>query len=90
MSDALEDYQNTRDEQSAGTYELTTSISELSLTPYYDSVFRAASKSPEYTKKFFGLIAGGIPGEVFFAPDNLAELYAAVNLPLGDRHLTSA
>lgn len=90
MIDALEDYQNTRDEQSAGTYELTTSISELSLTPYYDSVFRAASKSPEYTKKFFGLIAGGIPGEVFFAPDNLAELYAAVNLPLGDRHLTSA
>lgn len=90
MIDALEDYQNTRDEQSAGTYELTTSISELKLTPYYDSVFRAASKSPEYTKKFFGLIAGGIPGEEFFSPANLADLYAEVNLPHGDRHLTSA
>lgn len=90
LEEALESYQRERDAQSAGTYELTTSISELSLTPYYDSVFRAASKSPEYTKKFFGLIAGGIPGEEFFAPEKLAELYAQVNMPTEARHLTSA
>ncbi|MDT2007057.1 NAD(P)/FAD-dependent oxidoreductase [Rhodococcus opacus] len=90
MGEALADYQRTRDEQSAGTYELTLSISELTLTPYYDSVFRAAAKSPAYTKKFFGLIAGGIPGEEFFAPQNLADLYAEVDLPESDRHLTPA
>lgn len=90
LYDALASYQADRDAQSAGTYELTKSISELSLTPYYDSVFRAASKSPDYTTKFFGLIAGGYPGEEFFAPDNLAELYATVDLPVGDRHLVQA
>lgn len=90
MDEALADYQRTRDEQSAGTYELTLSISELTLTPYYDSVFRAAAKSPAYTRKFFGLIAGGIPGEEFFAPQNLADLYAEVDLPESDRHLTPA
>ncbi len=68
---------------------MTTAISELKLTPYYDSVFRAASKSTVYTRKFFGLIAGGIPGEVFFAPENLAALYAEVNMPVASRLLTS-
>jgi flavin-dependent dehydrogenase len=90
LYEALAAYQADRDAQSAGTYELTKSISELTLTPYYDSVFRAASKSPEYTKKFFGLIAGGYPGEEFFNPENLAELYATVDLPVGDRHLVQA
>ncbi|GGF34113.1 FAD-dependent oxidoreductase [Williamsia phyllosphaerae] len=90
LDEALAAYQAERDAQSAGTFELTKSISELSLTPYYDSVFRAASKSPEYTRKFFGLIAGGYPGEEFFAPENLAELYATVGLPADDRHLVPA
>ncbi|MGC0362204.1 flavin-dependent dehydrogenase [Rhodococcus sp. 27YEA15] len=89
MLEALAEYQNSRDAQSQGTYELTTSISELSLTPYYDSVFRAAGRSERYTKRFFGLIAGGITGEDFFAPENLAALYAEVDLPTRDRHLTA-
>ena len=87
IDEAVAEYVEVRDEQSRGTYDLTCSISELSLTPYYDSVFRATSQSPEYTRKFFGLIAGGIPGEEFFAPHNLEQLYDEVGMPAEQRHL---
>jgi hypothetical protein len=42
----------------------------------------------EYTTKFFGLIAGGIPGEEFFAPANLEKLYEKVDFPADRRFLT--
>jgi flavin-dependent dehydrogenase len=87
IDDAAAEYAKIRDAESNGTFELTCSISELRLTPYYDSVFRATSQSPEYTTKFFGLIAGGIPGEEFFAPANLEKLYEEVGMPADKRHL---
>ncbi|CAJ61835.1 MULTISPECIES: NAD(P)/FAD-dependent oxidoreductase [Frankia] len=86
--EAVEEYTKIRDAESNGTFELTCSLAELSLTPYYDSVFRATSMSPEYTTKFFGLIAGGIPGEEFFAPANLERLYEDVNMPADRRIVT--
>ena len=84
----LAEYQRERDAQSASTYELTQSISELSLTPYYDSVFRATSLSPDYSKKFFGLIAGLYPPDKFFGEAELAELYETVGFPSERRYLT--
>jgi flavin-dependent dehydrogenase len=90
IDDAVAEYVKIRDEESNGTFELTCSLSELRLTPYYDSVFRATSLSPEYTKKFFGLIAGGIPGEQFFAPANLERLYEEVGLPREKRFLKAS
>lgn len=90
IDEATADYAKERDAASAGTFELTCSISELTLTPFYDSVFRATAQSPDYTRKFFGLIAGGYPGEEFFAPDNLRALYEDVGLPTAQRHLTAA
>jgi flavin-dependent dehydrogenase len=88
VDEAVNEYVKIRDAESNGTFELTCSLAELSLTPYYDSVFRATSLSPEYTKKFFGLIGGGIPGEEFFAPANLERLYEEVGLPPEKRFLT--
>ena len=90
MDAALAEYVKLRDEQSNGTFELTCSLAELSLTPYYDSVFRAASQSPSYTAKFFGLIAGGIHGDEFFAPQALEALYEEVGFPQDKRLLTQA
>ncbi len=72
------------------SFDFTVAISDLSLTPYHDSVFRAASHSPRYTKKFFGHIGGGISAEEFFDPESLAELYREVDLPEADRHLVPA
>lgn len=88
MEEALGEYEKIRDAESAGTFQLTCSLSELKLTPFYDAVFRATSQSPSYTKKFFGLIAGGYHGEEFFAPHNLEQLYDEVGTPAGQRLLT--
>ena len=85
---AVAEYEKLRDEQSNGTFELTCSISELTLEPYYDSVFRATSMSPSGIKQFFGLIAGGIPGEEYFAPSNLQRIYDEVDFPQDKRLLT--
>ncbi|MEU5695099.1 NAD(P)/FAD-dependent oxidoreductase [Actinosynnema sp. NPDC020468] len=90
IDDATAEYAKLRDEESAGTFELTTSISELTLSPYYDSVFRATSQSPTGIKQFFGLIAGGIPGEQYFSPANLERMYDEVDFPRDKRFLTQS
>jgi 2-polyprenyl-6-methoxyphenol hydroxylase-like FAD-dependent oxidoreductase len=88
MDEALAEYEKVRDTESAGTFKLTCNLAELKLTPYYDAVFSATSQSPSYIKKFFGLIAGGYPGEEFFAPHNLEQLYDEVGAPQEKRILT--
>ncbi|MFC4128775.1 NAD(P)/FAD-dependent oxidoreductase [Nocardia rhizosphaerae] len=89
FAETMPEYQRERDAQSASTYELTQSISELTLTPYYDSVFRAASMSEHYSKKFFGLIAGLYPPDKFFGEAELTALYEEVNFPVADRHVVN-
>ncbi|MEU4596810.1 NAD(P)/FAD-dependent oxidoreductase [Nocardia sp. NPDC023988] len=89
FEETLPEYQRERDAQSASTYELTQSISELTLTPYYDSVFRAASRSEHYSKKFFGLIAGLYPPDKFFGEAELTALYEEVDFPVADRHVVN-
>ncbi|WP_107656129.1 NAD(P)/FAD-dependent oxidoreductase [Nocardia suismassiliense] len=88
MAEVLAEYERERDTQSASTYELTLSISELTLTPYYDSVFRATSYDAEYTKGFFGLIAGIYSPEKYFGEQELADLYEKVDFPMAARHVT--
>ncbi|MFD6268712.1 NAD(P)/FAD-dependent oxidoreductase [Nocardia asteroides] len=89
FEETMPEYQRERDAQSASTYELTQSISDLTLTPYYDSVFRAASRSEHYSKKFFGLIAGLYPPDKFFGEEELAALYEEVSFPVADRHVVN-
>ena len=89
LDDAAAEYAKVRDEESHGTFELTCNLSRLVLTPFLHSVFSATAESPRYIKRFFGLIAGGIPGHDFFHPDHLAELYEEVGMP-ADRRLLSA
>ncbi|MBF6183924.1 MULTISPECIES: NAD(P)/FAD-dependent oxidoreductase [Nocardia] len=88
LAEALAEYERERDAQSASTFELTLSISELTLTPYYDSVFRATSMDADYTKKFFGLIAGIYPPDKYFGEQELAALYEKVNFPEAARHVS--
>ncbi|MEV2215008.1 NAD(P)/FAD-dependent oxidoreductase [Streptomyces sp. NPDC050997] len=88
--DAVAEYAKLRDVQSNGTFELTCTLSELSLTPYYDSVFRAAAQSPKYSAQFLGLIAGGVHGDEFFSTANLEALYEEVGFPQDKRLLTQS
>lgn len=75
LDEALAGYATERDESSRHTYEFTCAVSELTLPPDLEAVFRATSHSPEYTRKFFGLVAGSVSGHEFFDPASLAQLY---------------
>ncbi|MCK9926380.1 NAD(P)/FAD-dependent oxidoreductase [Frankia sp. Mgl5] len=90
LDDAAAEYVKIRDEESHGTFELTCTLSHLVLPPFLHSAFAATAQSPRYTKKFFGLIAGGVPGHDFFHPDNLAELYEEVGMPAEKRLLSAS
>lgn len=88
IDDAVAEYAKFRDEDSRGSYAMTCSISELELTPYFDSVFRATSMSPHFKRRFFTMLGGGIHGEEFFAPDELTKLYDEVDFPAEKRILS--
>lgn len=78
---ALAEYAHERDDRSHHTYMFTVAISELQLPPAWDPIFRATAASPEYTRKFFGMVAGAVSGDDFFAPENLAWLYESTGMP---------
>lgn len=80
LDEATAAYAAERDARSHHTYEFTVAISELRLSDEWDAIFRAAERSPEYTRKFFGMVAGGVPGEDFFDPDNLAWLFETTGM----------
>ncbi|MDG4819256.1 NAD(P)/FAD-dependent oxidoreductase [Micromonospora carbonacea] len=81
MDDALADYVKVRDEETAPVYDYTTSVAELTLTPYLETVLGAISTSQEWTTKMLGIIAGGVEGYEIFAPDNLDRLYDDAGVP---------
>ncbi len=80
LDGALAEYHRERDERSHHTFDFTVAISELTLSDEWDAIFRAASVSPEYTRKFFGMVAGGVTGQEFFAPENLAWLFESTGM----------
>ncbi|GAA2805572.1 NAD(P)/FAD-dependent oxidoreductase [Saccharopolyspora taberi] len=88
IDEAVAEYVRLRDEDSRGSYALTCSISELELTPYFDSVFRATSMSEGFKRRFFTMLGGGIHGDEFFAVDQLEKLYEEVDFPAEKRILS--
>ncbi|MYV51243.1 NAD(P)/FAD-dependent oxidoreductase [Streptomyces sp. SID3212] len=82
MEEALAAYQATRDEESAGVYDYTTTLAELTpLPPFLDLVLTSVSTSQEWTDKMLGLIAGGVEDHEIYAPDNLKRLYDDAGVP---------
>lgn len=80
LEPALAEYARLRDERTHHTFEFTIAISELELSAEWDAIFRAAAASPEYTRKFFGMVAGGVSGQEFFDPENLAWLFETTGM----------
>ncbi|MCX4091550.1 NAD(P)/FAD-dependent oxidoreductase [Nocardia sp. alder85J] len=76
-AEALADYQRVRDEKSHSSFEFTTSISTLELTPQLLAVFQALGSNADHAKDFFAMIGGGMTGEEFFAPERIAKLLGA-------------
>jgi flavin-dependent dehydrogenase len=76
MADALRDYQRERDVESRSGYDFTCMISELELTPQLAALVRAVSVDEAATRQFYAMVGGGISGEEFFAPANVAAIMA--------------
>lgn len=74
LDEAVGDYERARDAATASAFQFAATIGELTLPPQLDAVFTAMSHNDEYAKDFFNVIAGALPGEEFFAPDNVARM----------------
>lgn len=86
MEEALAEYNKLRDEESAGVYDFTTTLGELTeLPPFFKATMSAMSKSQEWTDKMLGLIGGIVPDYEIYAPDALERLYDAAGVPQDER-----
>lgn len=77
LAEALAAYQQERDAESRSGYEFTCMISELELTPQLQALVRAVSGNAAATRQFFTMVGGGITGEQFFDPANVAQIMGA-------------
>ena len=80
MADALAAYQAERDAESRSGYDFTTMISELELTPQLAALVKAVSVDEAATTQFFTMVGGGITGEEFFAPENVARIMSGAGV----------
>jgi flavin-dependent dehydrogenase len=78
LENALAEYERVRNEETRGLYELTHEFASLTPpSPEQQALFGALRAKPEDTSRFFGVIAGTVPAQVFFAPENLARIAGA-------------
>ncbi|MEV5584522.1 NAD(P)/FAD-dependent oxidoreductase [Nonomuraea pusilla] len=86
MEEALAEYNKVRDEESAGVYDYTTMLGELTeLPPFFRVTMDAMSKSQEWTNKMLGLIGGIVEGHEIYAPEALERLYDDAGVPQDQR-----
>jgi 2-polyprenyl-6-methoxyphenol hydroxylase-like FAD-dependent oxidoreductase len=72
---ALGRYERVRNEETRGLYELTYDLASLAPPPpEQQALFAALSDNPQESGRFFGVIAGTVRPEEFFAPANLARI----------------
>jgi 2-polyprenyl-6-methoxyphenol hydroxylase-like FAD-dependent oxidoreductase len=75
---ALGRYERTRNEETRGLYELTYDLASLAAPPpEQQALFGALRDNEEEAGRFFGVIAGTVRPDEFFAPDNLARILGA-------------
>jgi flavin-dependent dehydrogenase len=75
---ALADYERSRNEESCGLYELTYEFASLAPpTAEQQTLFGALRTNEEDTNRFFGVVAGTVRPDEFFAPDNIGRIVGA-------------
>jgi 2-polyprenyl-6-methoxyphenol hydroxylase-like FAD-dependent oxidoreductase len=78
LDDALGDYERARNAETRGLYELTYELASLAPPPPdQQALFGALRDNEAESARFFGVIAGTVRPEEFFAPDNLARIAGA-------------
>jgi flavin-dependent dehydrogenase len=75
---ALGEYERVRNEETRGLYELTYELASLAPPPpEQQALFGALRENEHEAGRFFGVIAGTVRPDEFFAPDNLARIMGA-------------
>jgi 2-polyprenyl-6-methoxyphenol hydroxylase-like FAD-dependent oxidoreductase len=78
LEEALGEYERTRNEETRGLYELTYELASLAAPPpEQQALFGALRDNEKEAGRFFGVIAGTVRPDEFFAPDNLARIVGA-------------
>jgi len=78
LDEALTDYERTRNEETRGLYELTYEFATLAPpTAEQQTLFAALRTNKEDTNRFFGVVAGTVRPNEFFAPENLGRIVGA-------------
>lgn len=78
LEEALAGYEATRNEASLPMYEFTCEMAALEPPPpHLQQLFGALRTNQDETNRFFGVIAGTVPVQDFFAPDNLDRIMRA-------------
>ena len=80
LNEALADYERIRNDETRGLYELTYEFASLAPpSPEQQTLFGALRENPEDTCRFFGVVAGTVRADEFFAPENIGRI---VGVPL--------
>jgi flavin-dependent dehydrogenase len=78
VDEALADYERTRNDETRGLYELTYEFASLAPpTVEQQTLFGALRANKEDTIRFFGVVAGTVRPDEFFAPENLGRIVGA-------------
>jgi flavin-dependent dehydrogenase len=75
LEDALAEYERIRNEETRGLYELTYQFASLAApTAEQQALLGALRTNQEDTNRFFGVVAGTVRPDEFFAPENLGRI----------------
>ncbi|SRR5579883_2287107 len=78
LEETLADYERQRNEAALPMYEFTCQLATLEPpSPQMRQLFAALCHDQEQTNRFFGVIAGTVSVEEFFAPENLGRIMSA-------------
>jgi 2-polyprenyl-6-methoxyphenol hydroxylase-like FAD-dependent oxidoreductase len=78
MSDALAQYHRERDEAARPMFELTCQVAAPGPPPpEFVALLQALQGNEPATDRWFGVMAGTVEPDVFFAPDSIAAIMAA-------------
>ena len=78
LDEALDGYERRRNAETRGLYELTYDLASLAPPPpEQQALFGALRDNDQETGRFFGVIAGTVRPDEFFAPENLGRIVGA-------------
>jgi 2-polyprenyl-6-methoxyphenol hydroxylase-like FAD-dependent oxidoreductase len=77
MDVALAQFHRARDEAARPMFELTCTFASGPPSPEVQALLRALEGNPRATDQFFGMLAGTVHPDAFFAPDNVAAIMEA-------------